>query len=138
MAPALLPARAIRRAVVRNVPWLILAILFALPLSLASVVTAQQEPRPHPGALVEADWLLARPVVNENSREIGKVDSMSVDPKDGSITEIVIPVGGVLGIGDQHKKVAWRDARMEWQTRGRSCDCPMRSWAPPSVPRRPR
>jgi hypothetical protein len=40
---------------------------------------------------------------------------MWVDPKDGRIKELVISVGGVLGIGDKHKKVPWQDARIEWQ-----------------------
>jgi sporulation protein YlmC with PRC-barrel domain len=99
----------------RNARGLVVVILLALPLSLASVVTAQDEPRPHPGGLVEAHWLIGRPVVNENSRESGRVESMWVDPKDGRIKELVISVGGVLGIGDKHKKVPWQDARIEWQ-----------------------
>ena len=99
----------------RNTRWFFVAILFALPLSLVSIAAAQDERRPHPGGLVEADWLIGRPVVNENSREIGKVESMWVDPKDGRIKEVIIAVGGVLGIGDRHKKVEWDDVRIEWQ-----------------------
>ena len=99
----------------RNIRGLIAVILLALPLSLVSMATAQDEPRPHPGGLVEADWLIGRPVVNENSREIGKVESMWVDPKDGRIKEVVISVGGMLGIGDKHKKMPWQDVRIEWQ-----------------------
>jgi sporulation protein YlmC with PRC-barrel domain len=98
-----------------NIRGLIVVMLLALPLSFVSVAIAQDEPRPHPGGLVEANWLIGRPVVNENSREIGKVESMWVDPKDGRIKELVISVGGVLGIGDKHKKVPWQDARIEWQ-----------------------
>lgn len=95
----------------RNIRGLIAVILLALPLSLVSMATAQDEP----GGLVEADWLIGRPVVNENSREIGRVESMWVDPKDGRIKEVVISVGGVLGIGDKHKKMPWQDVRIEWQ-----------------------
>jgi sporulation protein YlmC with PRC-barrel domain len=99
----------------RNLRWHIVAIVLALPMWFASVVPAQEAARPHPGGLVEAGWLIGRPVVNENSREVGKVESMWVDPKDGRVKELVISVGGVLGIGDQHKKVAWRDVSIEWQ-----------------------
>jgi sporulation protein YlmC with PRC-barrel domain len=90
-------------------------VVVALALPLVSTASAQEAPRPHPGGLVEAGWLIGRPVVNEKSTEIGKVESMWVDPKDGTIKELVISVGGVLGIGDKHKKVPWQDATIEWQ-----------------------
>ena len=40
---------------------------------------------------------------------------MWVDPKDGRIKEVVISVGGGLGIGDKHKLVPWQDVKIEWQ-----------------------
>ena len=100
----------------RNIRWFIVVIMLALPLSsFVSLAPAADETKPHPGGWVEANWLIGRPVVNENSREIGKVDSIWVDPKDGRIKEVVISVGGVLGIGDKHKLVPWQDVKIEWQ-----------------------
>jgi len=95
--------------------WLIVVVALALPSVLVSPGAAQDEALPHPGGLVEADWLIGRPVVNERSMEIGKVESMWVDPRDGRIKEVIISVGGILGIGDRHKKVPWDDVRIEWQ-----------------------
>jgi sporulation protein YlmC with PRC-barrel domain len=94
--------------------WLIVVLALALLPGAGSVGAAQDSTRPHPGGLVQADWLIGRPVINENSREIGKVESMWVDPKEGRIKELVISVGGILGVGDRHKKVPWQDVRLEW------------------------
>jgi sporulation protein YlmC with PRC-barrel domain len=98
----------------RSIRWLIVVIGLTLPLALVSVTPAQDATKP-PGGWVEANWLVGRPVINEHSREIGKVESLWVDPTDGRIKDVVIAVGGVLGIADKHKKVAWQDAKIEWQ-----------------------
>ena len=98
----------------RNIRWFIVVIMLALPLPFVSLAPAADETKPHPGGWVEGNWLIGRPVLNEHGKEIGKVESMWVDPKDGRIKEVVISVGGLLGIGDTHKMVPWRDVRIEW------------------------
>jgi sporulation protein YlmC with PRC-barrel domain len=98
----------------RHMRWMIAVVALALPLGFVSMAPAADETKPHPGGWVEANWLVGRPVVNDSSREIGRVESLWVDPKDGRIKEVVISVGGVLGIGDKHKKLAWQDVKIEW------------------------
>lgn len=50
--------------------WLIVVVALTLPSALVPVSAAQTETRPHPGGLVQADWLIGRPVVNDKSTEI--------------------------------------------------------------------
>ena len=89
-----------------------LAAFIILPASLA---TAADEIRPHPGGLVQAEWLKGRPVVNAQNKDIGKIEEVWFDPKDGRVKELIVSVGGVLGIGDKQKVVDYKNVRIAWE-----------------------
>jgi sporulation protein YlmC with PRC-barrel domain len=95
--------------------FIIAAALLALPLSVASFAYGADDVRPHPGGLIETGWLIGRPVINTQGKEIGKIEHVWFDPKDGRVKELVISVGGVLGIGDKQKLVPWQDLTVAWE-----------------------
>jgi sporulation protein YlmC with PRC-barrel domain len=89
-----------------------LAAFIILPVSLAS---AADQVRPHPGGLIQAEWLKGRPVVNADNKDIGKIEEVWFDPKDGRVKELIVSVGGVLGIADKQKVVDYKDVRIAWE-----------------------
>jgi sporulation protein YlmC with PRC-barrel domain len=91
------------------------AALTALVVLPATVAIAADEMRPHPGGLIPAEWLKGRPVLNAANKDMGKVEEVWFDPKDGRVKELVIAVGGFLGIGDQQKVVDYKDVRVAWE-----------------------
>ncbi len=52
--------------------------------------------------------LLGTKVRNANKESIGKIDDIYVD-KDSKITDVVISVGGFLGVGSKDVAVKWSD-----------------------------
>jgi sporulation protein YlmC with PRC-barrel domain len=94
---------------------LIVAVLAALVVLPVGVASAADEIRPHPGGLVQAEWLKGRPVVNADNKEMGKIEEVWFDPKDGRVKELIISIGGFLGIGDKQKVVDYKDARIAWE-----------------------
>jgi sporulation protein YlmC with PRC-barrel domain len=99
----------------RTIRRLVVAAAFVLPLAVVSGGYAVDELKPHPGGLIEAQWLIGRPVINANGKDIGKVENLWVDPKDGRVKQLVVSVGGVLGIADKHKLVPWQDVKVAWE-----------------------
>jgi sporulation protein YlmC with PRC-barrel domain len=71
--------------------------------------------RPHPGGLIEMSWLIDRPVRNTEGKELGRIEHVWFDPKNGQVKEVVVAVGGLLGIDDRHKLIRWNDLNVAWQ-----------------------
>jgi sporulation protein YlmC with PRC-barrel domain len=90
---------------------LIVAVLAALVVLPA----AADDIRPHPGGLIQAEWLKGRPVVNADNKDMGKIEEVWFDPKDGRVKELIVSIGGFLGIGDKHKVVDYKDVRIAWE-----------------------
>ena len=90
----------------------VLAAFVVLPAALAS---AADDIRPHPGGLIQAEWLKGRPVVNADNKDMGKIEEVWFDPKDGRVKELIVSVGGFLGIGDKQKVVDYKDVRIAWE-----------------------
>jgi hypothetical protein len=42
--------------------------------------------RPHPGGLVQAEWLHRRTVRDAGGRDLGRVEEVWLDPKDGRVS----------------------------------------------------
>jgi len=95
--------------------------VLALPLAPAAFAADAKAPagkdalRPHPGGLIEAKWLVGSPVRNADGQDMGKVEEVWLDPKSGQVKEVVIGLGGFLGIGDKHKLVQWKDLNVAWK-----------------------
>jgi sporulation protein YlmC with PRC-barrel domain len=71
--------------------------------------------RPHPGGLIEANWLIGSRLHDTEGRDIGKIQHIWIDPKDGRAKEVVVSVGATLGIGGKDKVVAWKDLNVAWK-----------------------
>jgi sporulation protein YlmC with PRC-barrel domain len=71
--------------------------------------------RPHPGGLVQAEWLHRRTVRDVGGRDLGRVEEVWLDPKDGRVKELVVSVGGVLGLGEKHRILPWQDVKIAWE-----------------------
>ena len=93
---------------------LIAAALAALVV-IPTVASAADEIRPHPGGLIQAEWLKGRPVVDSGGKEMGKIEEVWFDPKDGRVKEVIIGAGGFLGIGEKQSILPWNDVRIIWK-----------------------
>jgi sporulation protein YlmC with PRC-barrel domain len=73
------------------------------------------EVRQHPGGLIQAEWLQRRAIKDDQGREIGTIEEVWLDPSDGRVKEVVVSVGGFLGMGDKHRILSWQDVRVTWE-----------------------
>jgi osmotically-inducible protein OsmY/sporulation protein YlmC with PRC-barrel domain len=62
--------------------------------------------------LYESSRLIGARVKNAQGKDIGEIDQLIVDPKDGRITHAVLGVGGLLGIGEKKLVVPWSEIRV--------------------------
>ena len=58
-----------------------------------------------------AENLIDTKVRSPNGEEIGEIENLIVGP-DGKLKKIVFATGGVLGIGDKHLAVDWKDVKV--------------------------
>ena len=91
------------------------AVLAALILVPAGLALAADDVKPHPGGWIQAEWLKGRPVVNATGKEMGKIEEVWIDPKDGRVREVVVGAGGFLGIGEKQSVLPWKDVRIVWK-----------------------
>ena len=68
------------------------AVLAALVLMPAGLPLAADDVKPHPGGWIQAEWLKGRPVVNATGKEMGKIEEVWMDPKNGRVKELVVEV----------------------------------------------
>src|SRR5687767_10240607 len=70
--------------------------------------------REHPGGLMQANWLIGSRVHDAQGRDIGKIEELWLDPKDGRVKDVIVSVGATLGVGGSEKLVAWKDMKVAW------------------------
>jgi sporulation protein YlmC with PRC-barrel domain len=58
-------------------------------------------------ALFPASKLLGLDVKNDSSKDVGDIGDLLLDPQSGEIRYGVLDVGGVLGVGEDHRIVPW-------------------------------
>ena len=93
------------------------SLMTALPI--ASAVAQQPAAPTSPQAiLVGSDSLVGSTVRDNESRDIGKVSRLMIDPNDGRITSIIIATGGTLGVGSNTISVPWSSVKIG-QDRGK-------------------
>jgi sporulation protein YlmC with PRC-barrel domain len=56
--------------------------------------------------------LVGRDVRNVTNETIGEVNNIVVDP-DGKVQQVIVSVGGFLGVGSKHVALAWNQVRMD-------------------------
>jgi len=99
--------------------------LTASVLSLALALTASAQTRPstetqpmrpawapHAGAM-ESNQLVGMKVKSDQGKDIGEIDKLIVDHREGRITHAVLGRGGVLGVGEQKVVLAWSDLKIQ-------------------------
>lgn len=97
----------------------------ALACVMASAAIAQTPPATSPGAdrgttppaatkpePMKVNALVGRDVRNVTNETIGEVNNVVVDP-DGKIQQVIVSVGGVLGVGAKHVALAWNQVRVD-------------------------
>lgn len=102
-----------------------------LTISLATGASAQTQPRPsgEPAANrtddsqrpawsperdgVESGKLIGAKVQTAEGKDIGSIDQLVVNQKDGKITHAVLSKGGVLGVGGTKLVVRWSDIKLQ-------------------------
>jgi sporulation protein YlmC with PRC-barrel domain len=111
-----------KRLSVSAIGSLVTMVLIPMQLSFAADKEARGEPsaatteiRQHPGGLIQAEWLKRRAIKDDQGRDLGKIEEVWLDPKDGRVKEVVISVGGFLGIGDKHRILPWQEVRVTWE-----------------------
>ena len=71
--------------------------------------------RPHPGGLVEASWLIGAKVHDADGKDLGKIESLWLDPKTGQVKEATVTIGATMGVGGKDKVVDWKDVKLAWK-----------------------
>jgi sporulation protein YlmC with PRC-barrel domain len=60
----------------------------------------------------EVRHVLGMRIRNEQGREVGEVDNLLIDTRDGRISHVVIGVGGFMGVGEKKVVVPWADLKV--------------------------
>ena len=66
-----------------------------------------RESKPSPPQARSVSTLLGNLVVDRDGREVGRIQELMVDPKNGHVTYAVMSLGGVLGVGEKLFAVPW-------------------------------
>jgi sporulation protein YlmC with PRC-barrel domain len=69
--------------------------------------------------LHEAKDIVGTKVQNAEGKDIGKVDALLIDPKDGKVTHAVVGLGGMLGLGKDKVVVDYSALKMTGHESGR-------------------
>lgn len=85
------------------------------PSSQPSSSTSSSQPSPSgpaQGVLVDASSLVGATVRSVEGKDIGKVERLMVDPKDGRVRTVVIQQGGTLGMGGKSVSMPWESMKV--------------------------
>ena len=102
----------------------ILSASLVLPLALdatGQTRTEQTTPKTErqawvkPDGVVEVKKLIGVRVKDTAGKDLGEIDQLLVNDKDGKITHAVIGVGGLAGIGESKVVVPWSDVKVRWE-----------------------
>jgi sporulation protein YlmC with PRC-barrel domain len=75
-------------------------------LGIVIPAAAQQTP------LVDTYSVLGSPVKGGDGKDLGKINQLMMDPKDGRIVYAVVAVGGMLGVGEKLVAVPWNALKL--------------------------
>jgi sporulation protein YlmC with PRC-barrel domain len=63
------------------------------------------------GVLVDANSIIGA-TVRAQGKDIGKVERLMVDPKDGRVKTVVVQMGGTLGVGGKSVAMPWESVKL--------------------------
>ena len=76
----------------------------------------KREMRPHPGGLVEANWLLGAKLHDADGKDLGRIEEFWMDPKTGQVKDVIVSVGATMGkVGGKDKVIKWSDLKIDWK-----------------------
>jgi sporulation protein YlmC with PRC-barrel domain len=83
----------------------------ALTIMLTVQVGLAQQASPgsggQQGVQLQANSLIGSTVRGQDGKDLGKVQDLMIDPKDGKVTSVLVSMGGTLGVGSKQMSVPW-------------------------------
>jgi sporulation protein YlmC with PRC-barrel domain len=84
-----------------------------------AVAQSSDSPAPAPGAssggqgvLIDSGSLVGSSVRDAQGKDLGKVSSLMIDPKDGKVQTVVVSMGGTLGMGGNSVAMPWNQVKI--------------------------
>jgi hypothetical protein len=71
-----------------------------------------------PEGLHTSGELIGTRIKNAEGKDIGEIDQLLIDPKTGSVTHVVVGLGGILGVGETKVVVPFSDITLGAQHQG--------------------
>ena len=62
--------------------------------------------------LYESKQIIGTRIKGADGKDLGEIDQLMIDPKDGKIAYAVVGLGGFAGIGERHVVVPWSDVKL--------------------------
>jgi sporulation protein YlmC with PRC-barrel domain len=84
----------------------------AVALILAAGAAAQSSSQSPGGVMIDSKSLVGSTVRSSDGKDIGKVERLMIDPKDGRVRTVVISMGGTLGVGGNTVAMAWDQVKV--------------------------
>ncbi len=51
-------------------------------------------------------------IKNAEGKDMGEIDELLIDPKTGKVSQVVVGLGGLFGVGEKHVVVPWSDVKV--------------------------
>jgi len=67
---------------------------------------------PAAGDVLRASFVIGSRVRNADGKDLGETEEVLIDPRTGRVSHLVLGIGGLAGIGDTKRVVAWNDVRL--------------------------
>ena len=85
-----------------------------LPVLVVAPITAGAQKQ----NLVDTRDLVGMRIKSDLDKDLGAVESLLIDPQTGMVSQVVVGVGGVLGIAEKRVVVPWSDLQLGVTTDG--------------------
>jgi sporulation protein YlmC with PRC-barrel domain len=111
---------------VKNFTVAILTATLALPLVPGAAAQMRQAPSTQPSretwqypqGAVESGELIGARVKNAEGKDLGEIDSVLVNERDGKVTHVIVGRGGLAGIGETKVVVPWSEVKLRRDRNG--------------------
>jgi sporulation protein YlmC with PRC-barrel domain len=57
-------------------------------------------------------------IKNAEGKDMGEIDELLIDPKTGKVSQVVVGLGGLFGVGEKHVVVPWSDVKVAAEHEG--------------------
>jgi sporulation protein YlmC with PRC-barrel domain len=90
------------------------AALAVLPGMAAAQGTSQEQA----AVTVASDTLVGTKVFDNQGKEIGSIDKLLIDPRDGRVASVLIKEGGTAGMGGKEMSLPWSALKIQRGEKG--------------------